>query len=236
MKKEQSILIIFLVIIALVLSIIGTIIQNKTEQDTFKNTNSSADKIEELKKSVNATADSNIYNVAIDNDGREILAVKNDALFEVAYAGIENDNIETIEEAKNIFEENLPTKTGIYLKNESNKFLEYINQFCDCEYKVENGYLVIKTENSKNEFDILLEKIINGEKTYFIFCDGEIKNIDNITGKLMNYDFENIDPYQIYEYVEDNNKVIIEVTTNKKGKLKPQKIFETVMLLLKEIF
>ncbi len=45
----------------------------------------------------------------------------------------------------------------------------------------------------------------------------------------MEYPFEDMDPTQIVELYGDNNKIILEVTTNKKNKLTDKEILETIV-------
>lgn len=241
MKKKIFVIITILIVVAIFLVIIfvnheikqsngkGNVVENQVE-----NENSENETIEELKKSVNATADSNIYEVGTEYDGRQVLSVKSSTSFNVAFAGTINKDLKTVEEANNTIKEKIPTKTGIYLKDENNEFLKYINEYCLSKYNVtEDGYLAIKEDKEKNEFDSIIQNAIKNQKTYFIYCDGEIKNIDNITGEIMNYDFENIDPYQAYEYIQDNDKIFIELSTNKKNKLTSKEIFEATIELIK---
>ena len=251
MKKKSLIISITIVVIIALIVAVCIFISSKTEEtkntdniamdEEMNNENSNEVNIEEnkektveeLKNEVNATADSDIYEVATEYDGRKILAVKSSVSFKVAFAGSINSNLKTTDEADSIMEANFPNKTGIYLKNKGNKFLEYVNKYCSSKYTVsEDGYLIVEENKEKNEFDNVIQSAMNKNKIYLIFCDGVIKNVDNITGEIMNYDFENIDPYQVYEYVEDEDKVFIELTSNKNNKLDPKYIFESV----KELF
>lgn len=41
-----------------------------------------------------------------------------------------------------------------------------------------------------------------------------------------------MDPYQVYEYCKDENRIFIEVTKNKKNKLEDEEIFNSLLELL----
>ena len=50
-----------------------------------------------------------------------------------------------------------------------------------------------------------------------------------MTGEVVEYPFEQMDPEQIYEPYSSENYVIIEVTTNKAKKLTDSEILESIM-------
>lgn len=50
--------------------------------------------------------------------------------------------------------------------------------------------------------------------------------------KYGNYDFEDMDPYQAYEYCQDENRFFIELTTNKENRLSQEEIFMALLELL----
>lgn len=56
--------------------------------------------------------------------------------------------------------------------------------------------------------------------------------IDVVTGKIIEYRFNDLEPYQTYEYFEDNNKMIIFLSENKEKKLTEDEIFNSIIRLL----
>ena len=44
-------------------------------------------------------------------------------------------------------------------------------------------------------------------------------------------EYEEMDPYQTYQYYEDDNQMLIFITTNKNGKLTNAEILESVLEL-----
>lgn len=236
-KKKKKIISLVVMAIIVIFVVISVILLKKNELERQQNVENQSQEenvsVEDLMQDVNATADSNIYDVATEYDGRKVLSVKTSVQFSVAFAGKIKEDLTSIEEAKTITEQQLPTNTGIYLGNQDNKVLEYINNYTNCTYGVsEEGYLELKEQNENNDYDNRIQKIMQSDNLYIVYCDGEMRIVDNITGEIGNYDFENIDPYQAYEYCKDENKMFVELTTNKKAELSDDEIFTALIELL----
>ena len=56
--------------------------------------------------------------------------------------------------------------------------------------------------------------------------------VDDITGEILDYSFEDMDKYQTFEYFEDENKKIIFITENKSNQLKENEIIESLLNIL----
>lgn len=240
MNKKKSVILCISFIVIIVIFVTVVYLKNKsnqensnaTEQANAQNETSNAT-VEELMQNVNATANSDIYEIQKEYDGREVLVVKPSLQFCVAFAGSINKNLASIEEAQTITEQNLPQDTGIYVGNSENKVLEYINEYTNSQYGVsDKGYLVLKESKENNDIDNRIQKVMNSDYLYIVYCDGTMKNIDNITGEILNYDFEDMDPYQAYEYCQDENRFFIELTTNKENRLSQEEIFMAFLELL----
>ena len=240
MNKKKSVILCISFIVIIVIFVTVVYLKNKsnqensnaTEQANAQNETSNAT-VEELMQNVNATANSDIYEIQKEYDGREVLVVKPSLQFCVAFAGSINKNLASIEEAQIITEQNLPQDTGIYVGNSENKVLEYINEYTNSQYGVsDKGYLVLKESKENNDIDNRIQKVMNSDYLYIVYCDGTMKNIDNITGEILNYDFEDMDPYQAYEYCQDENRFFIELTTNKENRLSQEEIFMAFLELL----
>ena len=54
----------------------------------------------------------------------------------------------------------------------------------------------------------------NGDKIYSITISSKCYIVDEITGEIQDYSFEDMDEYQTYEYFEDEEKMIICITEN----------------------
>lgn len=61
---------------------------------------------------------------------------------------------------------------------------------------------------------------------------GQWKTLIILQEKYGNYDFEDMDPYQAYEYCQDENRFFIELTTNKENRLSQEEIFMALLGLL----
>ena len=243
MKKKTITIFIIIIIIIFIVAIIWGINNRDTQEDIEQSnqldnevntaSETSNKTVEELMQDVNATADSEIYEIQTEYDGREVLVVKPSLQFSVAFAGTIKSDLTSIQEAQTITEQNLPQNTGIYIGNSENNVLEYINTYTNCQYGVsENGFLMIKENQENNDIDNRIQNIINGDNLYIVCCDGQMKMIDNITGEIIDYEFEKMDPYQVYEYLQDENRLFIELTTNKENRLTREEIFMSFLELL----
>ena len=90
------------------------------------------------------------------------------------------------------------------------------------------GYLKIDF-SAENAISKKIENMIKSDKLYIINITGKAYERDYITGEIVEYPFEDMDPTQIVELYGDNNKIILEVTTNKKNKLIDKEILETIV-------
>lgn len=236
MKKK---LIFSFIIILVILIIILCIDMNKNNNIvTENNTNTkNIDKVEELKNDIGATGDINIYEVKKDAyDDMEVLTVKTSVKYKVAFAGIIKQDIPTMDEIDEIFNNNYPVKKGIWIEKDSREVILKIlndNDFFNCKYMIDkDGYIVIDEENELNENDAKIKHALDSEKQYIICISSVCYIVDDITGEILDYSFENMDRYQTYEYFEDDNKKIIFVTENKTNQLTKKEIIDSVLALI----
>ena len=191
-KRKKIIIFVSILLVIIILAVVIYMVQkdktkekNEVGQNQEKNNTEQTNTVEELMQEVNSTADPDIYEVATEYDGREVLSVKTSMQFSVAFAGKINENIKNIDEAQKITQEKLPLSNGIYLGNKDNEILEYINKYTNCKYSVsDTGFLQIQENNEKNEFDNRIQTVMQSNNLYIIYCDGEIKIIDNINGEI----------------------------------------------------
>jgi hypothetical protein len=88
---------------------------------------------------------------------------------------------------------------------------------------------MLENENNANENDKKLQKALNSKKQYLISISSICYIVDDITGEILDYSFENMDKYQTYEYFEDENKDIIFITENKSNQLSEKEIVNSVL-------
>lgn len=182
--------------------------------------------IEEIKKEVNATADTNMYHVEEEYDGRKILQIKPDIQYDTVLAGIlKNGKPKEIEEIL----KNRPTKSGIWVAEQCRQnFLKLLKDNNLNGYEIDKqGYLIQNNGNNDK-----LNKTIKSDKLFIIDMSGKCYTRDEISGEIIEYPFEEMDPYQILEKYDNSNSSIIVVTTNSRRKISNKEIFEEILLNL----
>ena len=91
--------------------------------------------------------------------------------------------------------------------------------------------LNIDFERMKEIYGDEIEEIINGNKLYIIDISSTCYIVDEITGEILDYNFEDMDEYQTYQYFEDGDKKIIFITENQNNQLTVKEIIESVIEL-----
>lgn len=231
-----------IIITLIVISIIATtifIITRKPKQEEVNNENitqsskssnhDNTEEIETIKNELNATANTDIYQVEEEPGGRKILQVKPEVQFEVDLAGIIK-NAKPDEKELQSFLEKAPKTQGVWISNQSRgNFLQLLNKngiesFCITE----EGYLQ-SNEADDNVTVKNLKNMINSNRLYIINMTGIAYERDYISGEITEYPFEDMDPFEIIEPYQKDNKIILEITSNKKQKLSDREILETIV-------
>ena len=191
--------------------------------------------IEEVKNE-NETENKDMQNNAIPMLYRLRRQNKENTKYEVAFAGMIKNSKPEKEEIKEIVEQNLPKNNGIWVEKQSRqKILELFNNSntTNSQYYIdEEGYLKIEQKNSQTASDLEIEKAINGKKEYILDISSTCYIIDEVTREILDYNFENIDRYQICEYFEEEDKKIIFINENTYSQLEDSDIFNTILKLL----
>lgn len=226
-----------LIIVILLITCLCIIINKKQSSNNTLNEQENIEKIEDVKEETGATGNTDIYEVQEDKTtNTEIVTVKANIKYKVAFAGMIKQSKPVFGEIDKIFEENYPKKNGIWIENNSrNKVLEEMNNsnMFNSKYAInKDGYLVIEKENTLNENDKKIKNIINGKKQYIFSISSLCYIVDDITGEILDYSFEDMDKYQTFEYFEDENKKIIFITENKSNQLKENEIIESLLNIL----
>ena len=192
--------------------------------------------VEDLKEDYGKTGDSSIYEIQTEYDGRKILNVKDDVRYQVAFTGMIKKSTPTYSELDEICNNNEPNQNGIWIEeNSRDKINEYFgnNNLFKSKYEIdENGYLKIIESSEKNDNDKKIEEKINGNQKYILSVSSECYIVDDITGEILNYSFEDMDKYQTYDYFKSGDKMIIFLTENKEGQLAPEDIMQSVLDLI----
>lgn len=176
-------------------------------------------------------ANENIYELAQEYDGREVVVVKSSIKYKVALAGSIKRQKPEFSEINNILE-NAPKHTGIWVPESSReKFLDIIKDITKAIYSInEDGFLTQKETWMMNSYDQSISKMLNDEKLHIFDISSLTYLVDEVTGEIQEYPFEEMDPYTEYEYFSDDDKEIFIISEGKEGKVNSKdclvKIFE----------
>lgn len=241
-NKRIKILLVLGVICFIVITSTIILDKNNSKDDTWENPYVDINKneieyqenisVDELKKETGLQADSKLYEIKNEYDGRKTLSIKADIQYKVAFAGIIKQQKTTIEEADAIFNEKYPTENGIWINEQSRQdFLELIEENTNSEYEInEKGYLIIKSINEQNENDKLIQKIINSNKKVIISINSIYYEVDIVSGEIVEYPFEKLDNFQAYDKIENDADKIIVITSNSNKMLTNKEIFQELIL------
>lgn len=225
MKKKIIIIFLILIIFIIIMFLLKILVYRNNDNETTNLT------IGELKQEIGITGEDELYNVTTDDTGQQVLYLKDDIKFKVALAGmLENKEPEKnkVDEIINEFEFN---KEGIFVEQKSReKFINLIEDYTNNKYRIdENGFLYVENKYESNENDIILENTINSNKLYIIQITDKCYTLDDVTGQVIDYPFENMDPYQVYQLYSYDKSNIIFITTNSKDMLTADDIFEEII-------
>ena len=246
MKNKNVLLIIcLLVIICLIIIFIisknrkknvqqkDSIHHNSTELiENSDSKNLSEQKIENLKQDLgyNNNTDTKIYEIKNEYDGREILTIKPNIQYKVAIAGAIKNAKPEFSELDKLLEQS-PNESGIWITEDSReKVLRILKEITKANYKIDNkGYLVQENNKNANEIDEKIKKIINEKKLYIIDIDKSAYIVDEVTGNIEEYPFEEIDPHTPFEMFETENASVYIVTENTHNILNSKFIIEEIL-------
>ena len=171
----------------------------------------------------------NIRTMAINTQQpSDVLEISQEEQYNTTLAGIIKQDKPQKDEVEKLVSQKL-NDNGIWISENSREtFTTLINSYTNQEYQVnDEGYLEIAhVSENKNNYDIAIETAINSEKQYTIDMSGKYYLVDHMTGLIESNLFEGMDPYQVYEYVEAENKKIILLTSNKQNELTDDEIIE----------
>lgn len=203
-------------------NIIQNILSEQAESDNL-------DEIKNMQSQINSTANPNIYKIEEEYDGRKILQIKPEVQYVVDLAGVLK-NGKPLENEINELLKGVPNKNGIWISEQSRqKFLNLLaNNNINNFYTSDDGYLQ-STESTENQLSTKLENMINSDNLYVINMTGIAYERDYISGEILEYPFEDMDPYQIIQPYKTGNKIILEITSNKNARLSDNEILETII-------
>lgn len=194
--------------------------------------------ITELKNSFAMTGEDTLYEIQEEQDGRKTLVVKASLNYQVAFASmIEKQNPESIKKAQQLVKEKHPQNNGVWVEESAREeFLNRLNETMGASYQIdEQGYLKVKEQKQNQPSDIILQGMIQGEKQYLITILGQYAYVDNKTGQIIENPYEDMNSYQTYDYVQEENKLILFLTENRKGRLENTEIIQSFLNLCEEL-
>lgn len=194
------------------------------------------EEINEIKYNMGVTGDSNIYEIQKDEyDDREVVVVKPSIKYKVAFTGMIKKDLPSMQEIDSTYEQNRPQKNGVWIESNSRqKILNMINDsnLFNNNYGInQEGYLYVQDENNSNTNDIKLTNAINSNNLYILSISSTCYIVDDVTGEILKYSFEDMDKYQTYEYFNSENQYIIFITENKNNQLSSEEILNSVISL-----
>ena len=195
------------------------------DQDT---SNQNVVEIENMKNEINATGNTDIYYVDEEYDGRKILQVKPDVQFDVDLAGIIKNTMPEENEISELVGK-APTDNGIWISEQSReRFSDLLKNNNINDFSIsDDGYLQINNSEN-NDMANKLVNMINSNNLYIINITGIAYERDYISGEITEYPFEDMDPTQAIEPYQKDNKIILEITTNKMQRLSESEILDAV--------
>lgn len=186
----------------------------------------------ELKNEVGASGNDEIYEIMSEYDGRKFLSIKPDVQFDVVLAGLLDGkmpelDLEKLEKKTSVFE----GKKGVWIEENSREaFLNLLKETTKCSYQIDDeGYLVCQQEQEGNDVDKGLQQTLLGDELRIVAVTGSCYTVDEISGEVVEYPFEKMDPYQTSEIFEKDKKKICVLSTNEKGKLTSEEIIKSIL-------
>ena len=241
---KKNILIVVLLVVVVVIAIIlifnnnteknndQNILQNDIQNNDFMNrmVSTDANEINAIKNEINATGQTDIYQIEEEYDGRRIIQVKPDVQYQVALAGIIKNGIPAEDEINTLLEQ-APTNSGMWISESSReKFMDLLNSNNISDFEISNdGYLKCNKQGNLTEQEEKLKNMAESDKLYVIDMSGKTYQRDYISGEVIEYPFEEMDPYQVLEPYEVEDSIILGVTSNKDNYLSDIEILEAII-------
>lgn len=192
--------------------------------------------LEELKEEYKITGKDDLYQIETESDGRKVINVKPEINYKVAFCGMINEKMPKLEDINNIYEAEAPTKNGIWINSKDReKIVNYLNSNnkLKAEYEVDQeGYLKITKAENLSSKDEVIRKIIEGNKQYVLSISSQYYIVDVVNGNIVENRYNDLEEHQTYEYVQDEDKMIIFISENLENKMTNDEIFDSLIELV----
>ena len=234
MKKKIILLLIIICMVIVTLVIFNKInvTNKKKENEENSDISNNVEIIENIQKDINSTANTDLFEVVTEYDGKNSIRIKPDIQFNTVLAGIIKKDIPDENEINELIK-NAPTNTGIWINDNSREdFINLLESNNINSFEIdENGYLK-KKNNKDNELSNkvkIINQMVNSDELYIIDMSGKCYIRDDVSGEILEYPFEEMDPYQLAEPYYNDNVIILNITSNKNNYLSNEEILEGVL-------
>ena len=199
------------------------------EEDNEKNSKEDQEKISQITENQGLQADGDVYEIATEYDGREVVRVKPNIQYKVALAGMIKNEIPDFSELDNLLIQ-APTHTGIWIEETSREsFLNILNNITDSEYEInEEGFLIRKENGKMNDYDKKIQEMLSDDALHIFDINSITYIVDEVTGEIQEYPFEDMDPYTEYEYFSSDNKEMFIISANSYGKVNQEEVLKGI--------
>ena len=228
--KKKIIMIGACIVIAISILFFVKLYKNKFGSGKGSLPNENKEKIEQISRDLGYTADTDMYEITTEYDGREVVIIKPSIEYQVALAGAIKEGQPQFDELDEILE-NGPKSYGIWIEKSSReKFLQILKGVTESDYTInDDGYLFQVEKEHANKYDEKIKKMLEKECLYVFDISSICYIVDDVTGKIEEYPFEEMDAYQAFEYFETDDKLLFVITSNKDGKLKYTDIVKEIL-------
>lgn len=234
MKKKIILLLIIICMVIVTLVIFNKInvTNKKKENEENSDISNNVEIIENIQKDINSTANTDLFEVVTEYDGKNFIRIKPDIQFNTVLAGIIKKDIPNENEINELIK-NAPTNTGIWINDNSREdFINLLESNNINSFEIdENGYLK-KKNNKDNELSNkvkIINQMVNSDELYIIDMSGKCYIRDDVSGEILEYPFEEMDLYQIAEPYYNDNVIILNITSNKNNYLSNEEILEGIL-------
>lgn len=234
MKKKIILLLIIICMVIVTLVIFNKInvTNKKKENEENSDISNNVEIIENIQKDINSTANTDLFEVVTEYDGKNSIRIKPDIQFNTVLAGIIKKDIPNENEINELIK-NAPTNTGIWINDNSREyFINLLESNNINSFEIdENGYLKEKN-NKDNELSNkvkIINQMVNSDELYIIDMSGKCYIRDDVSGEILEYPFEEMDPYQLAEPYYNDNVIILNITSNKNNYLSNEEILEGIL-------
>ena len=201
------------------------------EEENEENSKQDQEQISQITENQGLQADENIYEIATEYDGREVVRVKPNIQYKVALAGMIKKEIPDFSELDDLLTQ-APTHSGIWIEETSREsFLNILNNIADSEYEInEEGFLIKKENGKMNDYDKKIQEMLSDETLHIFDINSTTYIVDEVTGEIQEYPFEEMDPYTEYEYFSTDDKEMFIISANSYGKVNQEEILKGIFM------